>query len=133
MNKFKEKPKEPETKPSKPKKQNKVTRSVVDVVSGTFLIGENTRKILPFILFLSLMSLGYIANGYYAESKVRQLNTITKELKELRSEYIITKSDLMFISKQSAVAKAAVSTGLKESVVPPSKIVVKVSTPDKTD
>lgn len=132
MNKFKEKPKESEVKPKKPVKQNRVTRSVVDVVSGSFLIGENTKKMLPFILFLSLMSLGYIANGYYAEGKVRQMNTITKDLKELRSEYIISKSDLMFISKQSAVAKAAASTGLRESVVPPKKIIIRVA-PKKTD
>ena len=46
------------------------------------------------------------------------------QLKELRSEYISTKSDLMFASKQSQVAKATEALGLKESIVPPFKIEV---------
>ena len=45
-------------------------------------------------------------------------------LKELRSEYITTKSDLMIISKQSEVAEATARMGLKELTSPPKKIVI---------
>lgn len=133
MNKFKEKEEPKQEVPKQPKKQSKVTRSVVDVVSGSFLSQEQTLKFLPFIFFLALMAVCYIANGYYAEEKIRQLNNVNKDLKELRSEYITTKSDLMFISKQSEVAKAALELGIKESVVPPQKIIVKTDTLKKGD
>lgn len=133
MNKFKEKEEPKQEAPKPPKKQSKVTRSVVDVVSGSFLSQEQTLKFLPFIFFLALMAICYIANGYYAEEKIRQLNNVNKDLKELRSEYITTKSDLMFISKQSEVAKAALELGIKESVVPPQKIIVKTDTLKKGD
>ena len=132
MNKFKDKEKEevvPEVKAAKPeKKLSKISSSLISVVSGNFLTKDKTVKLLPFFLFLSFMAMGYIANGYYAEEKIRKLNSITNELKELRSEYITIKSDLMFVSKQSEVARASESMGIRESVVPPKKIVVKIDT-----
>lgn len=108
-----------------PKGTNKIVRSILNVISGSFLSKEVTLKFLPFIFYLTFIAICYIANGYYAESKVRQMNKLTNELKELRSEFIITKSDLMFISKQSEVAKAALSLGIKESKEPPRKIILK--------
>ena len=105
----------------------KVVKSFQSVVSGSFLSREETMRFLPFLLFISLLAVMYIANGYYAESKMRKQNKLTEELKDLHSEYIITKSDLMFISKQSEVAKASASFGLKESVVPPKKIIVQTN------
>ena len=131
MNKFKEKEEEPIQEiqaPGSKKKTNKVARSFINVISGNFLTKEKTVKLLPFFLFLSFMAMGYIANGYYAEEKIRQLNNITNELKELRSEYITIKSDLMFRSKQSVVADSVAVMGIKESLVPPKKIVIKKDT-----
>lgn len=74
---------------------------------------------MPFILFLAVIALLYIANGYYADDKIREVNKLSNQLKELRTEYIYTKSELMFASKQSEVAKAAAVLGLKEPLVPP--------------
>jgi hypothetical protein len=108
-----------------PKSTSKVVRSFLNVLSGSFLSKEITLKFLPFIFYLTFIAICYIANGYYAENKVRQINKLTNELKELRSEFIITKSDLMFFSKQSEVAKSALLLGIKESKEPPRKIVLK--------
>lgn len=126
-NKFKEKP-APKTEASKgPKKpQGKVARSIGSVVSGNFLSSDQTVRLLPFIFFLGFLAICYIANGYYAEKKVKQMNQVSNEIKELKSEYIITKSDLMFISKQSEVAMVATSIGLIEAKDdPPKKIIIK--------
>jgi hypothetical protein len=116
-----------------PKSTNKIVRSFLNVISGSFLSKEVTLKFLPFIFYLTFIAVCYIANGYYAENKVRQMNKLTNELKELRSEFIITKSDLMFISKQSEVAKAALPLGIKESKEPPRKIILKSDTVKKTE
>ncbi len=128
MNKLREIPKE--AQPARPGrvagKKNKVGQYFLSIVSGSFLTKEETLKLIPFVFFLFSMGILYIANGYYAEEKVRQLSRVTDELKELKSEYITSKSDLMFISKQSEVAKAALKLDIKESVVPPKKILVEV-------
>lgn len=127
-NKFKEqaKPEEPK-KVVKPVKENKVVRSVASVVSGNFLSKETTIKNFPFIFFLSFLAICYIANGYYADDQVRKVNRLTNEIKELRTQYIVVKDSLVVKSKQTEVAKALAiqQTGIKESVVPPKKIVVK--------
>lgn len=126
MNKLKEKKEEVEQEiKTAPKETNKIIRSIGSVFSGSFLTKRLVVDQLPYILFLTAMAILYITNGYYAEQKIRQLNNITSELKELRSEYITSKSELMFISKQSEVARATEKFGLKESIVPPKKIVVK--------
>jgi hypothetical protein len=119
-----------ETKSSAPKKKqvHKVfVRSAFDVINGNFLTNKSSIKQAPFMLFLTVIALFYIANSYYAERKIRQINKINNELKELRSEYITSKSRLMFVSKQSEVAKTAEEMGLtiKESTTPPGKIILK--------
>ena len=115
-------------KPPKKKQVHKVfVRSVFDVFNGNFLTNKSSIKQATFVMFLTIVALFYIANSYYAERKIRQINKINNELKELRSEYITSKSKLMFVSKQSEVAKTAEVMGLpiKESTTPPGKIIVK--------
>lgn len=108
----------------KKKRNNKIARSFIHVMSGSFLTREKSLKLLPFFFYLSFVAMCYIANGYYAEAKARQMNSLSNELKELRSEFITTKSDLMFISKQSEVAKSVAEMQIKESVEPPKKILI---------
>ena len=94
------------------------------LLTGSFLSKENVIGALPFVFFLSFLGICYIANGYQTQKVVINLDRTNKSLKELRSEYITTKSDLMIISKQSEVAEATVKMGLKELTSPPKKIVL---------
>lgn len=134
-NKFKEQPKQEEKKPETKATNNKVVRSVANVVSGSFLSKEATLKHLPFIFFLSFLAICYIANGYYADDQVRKLNKLTNEIKELRTQYIVIKDSLVVKSKQTEVAKALakLQTGIKESVVPPKKITINKQNQTKVD
>ena len=108
------------------KKQN-LFKSLVGLVNGNALAREEFVVHLPYLMFLSLIALVYIVNGYWAESAVRNINSSSIELKEMHSVYITTKSDLMYISKQSKIAGIVEERelGLKESYTPPKKIVVK--------
>jgi hypothetical protein len=112
------------SKPTRPRKKGVLAKGLSSVFSGTFLTNDKTLKHLPFVLFLAFIAILYIANGYYADDKVREANKLSNEIKEKHSEYISTTSELMFASKQSEVAKSAESIGLKEPVVPPTKIKV---------
>ena len=114
-------------------KENKVMRSIATVVSGNFLSQETTLKNLPFIFFLSFLAVCYIANGYYADDQVRKVNQLTNEIKELRTQYMVVKDSFIIKSKQTEIAKvlAKQKTGIRESVVPPKKIIIKTVKPQE--
>jgi cell division protein FtsL len=76
-------------------------------------------KNIPFFLFLSALAVVYIYNGHYADKTIRNINKVSKELKEMQYEYKTLKSEVMFRSKQSEMAKAVEPLGLKELLVPP--------------
>jgi hypothetical protein len=110
------------SKPSKPVKKGVLAKGLSKIFGGSFLSDDRAAQHVPFILFLGLIAILYIANGYYADDKIREVNKVSNQLKELHTEYISSKSDLMFVSKQSEVAKAVLPLGLKEPVVAPMKI-----------
>ena len=105
-------------------KVNGVGRAFVEVMSGDIFGSEQLIKHLPYLGFLVFLGLIYIAIGYSAEDSVRQINKDKAELKEMRSEYITIKSDLMYATKQSELIKILHQKGLvlEESFQPPKKI-----------
>lgn len=76
-------------------------------------------KNIPFFLFLAVLAVIYIYNGHYADKTVRNINKVSRELKELQYEYKTLKSEVMFRSKQSELAKAVEPLGLKELMTTP--------------
>jgi hypothetical protein len=112
-------PKEP-VKPVK--KINKSRRAVQEFLGGDYLSKEWVTGNLSYILYVALLALIYIANTYYTEKKFRTIERTKGELKELRYEYITTKSILMFQGRQSVISKRAVNQGLREAKMPPYKI-----------
>lgn len=76
-------------------------------------------KNIPFFLFLSVLAVIYIYNGHYSDKIIKDINRTNRELKEMQFEYKTLKSELMFRSKQSELAKAVEPLGLKELVTPP--------------
>jgi hypothetical protein len=79
---------------------------------------------LPKIFFVLFLGLLYISNSHHAEKTVREIHRIEEEVEDLRADYTTLKSDLMFSSKQSEVARKVKEFGLKESLTPPQKIEV---------
>ncbi|MEN8224955.1 MAG: FtsL-like putative cell division protein [Bacteroidota bacterium] len=118
--------KEPGTEKASPRsKRLGVGHAVQNVLGGNFLKRESTLRLLPYFLFLTLISMFYIANTYYAEKKERDIQALRKSLKELRYEYITTRSELMNQSQQSEVARRLKAVNIKESRVPPVKVIKK--------
>jgi hypothetical protein len=83
-------------------------------------------KQVPFFLFLAALSVLYIYNGHYAEKTMRNLNRTAKEVKELQYEYKTIKSEVMFRSQQSELAKAVEPLGLKELTESPTVLKEKI-------
>ncbi|HAF28362.1 MAG TPA: hypothetical protein DCG75_04870 [Bacteroidales bacterium] len=100
--------------------------SIKDLLDGSLIANDFVAKQLPYIVFLVILAFIYIANRYHAEKVVRANIELSQEISDLRAEAITTSSELMFISKQSEVSKLIEKRGLglKESVVPPRKIII---------
>lgn len=103
----------------------KIARTIRSILDGSFLTRERVVKAIPYLLFLFLLTLAYIANVFYVEKINREMDDVDKELQELRFEYITTKSRLMKESKASEVAKKLEKEGIRPSTAPPDKINVK--------
>ena len=88
--------------------------SLSDLLSGKVL-EKGLFELLPLSLYICFLLVLYINNSYNAEGYVRTVSSLERELKDLRSEYITTKSLLMFQSKQTEVQALVASQGLEQS------------------
>jgi len=111
----------------KERKELQNSFSLRGVIDGSLLAKEAVVKQLPFFLFLAMLAVVYIANRYHAEKVVRASTQLETQMKEYRAKAMSISSELMFLSKQSGVMQVIEKKGLglKESVEPPQKIVVK--------
>jgi hypothetical protein len=82
-------------------------------------------KNLPFVLFIGFLGIIYIANVHYAEQKIRRIEALQDDIKELRWEYMSLKSDLMYKSKKSEVERRVSQMGLGDNGSNPQRIVIK--------
>ncbi|HWB92534.1 MAG TPA: FtsL-like putative cell division protein [Puia sp.] len=87
-------------------------------------------KNIGFFLFLAALAVVYIYNGHYADNISRDITRTDKQVKELQYEYKTLKSEVMFRSKQSELAKAVEPFGLKELVRPPYVLVDSLGSQD---
>ena len=74
---------------------------------------------IPFFLFLAVLAVIYIYNGHYTDKLTRKISAAEKHIKELEYEYKTIKSEVIFRSKASELAKAVDPLGLKELNGPP--------------
>lgn len=81
-------------------------------------IAKNTN----YFLFLAVLAILYIANGHWADKTIRNINTNARALKNMQYEYKSLKSELIFQSKESELAKAVQPLGLKPLMQPAVKL-----------
>lgn len=85
---------------------------------------ESATDMLPYLVFLCVLGMIYIANSHMALKNIRDIDRLNREVKELSWEYKSLKSDLMFKSKMTEVENKVDTLGLKVLTEPPKKIVV---------
>jgi hypothetical protein len=83
---------------------------------------EKATNALPFVLFLALLGMIYIGNMHLAEKNIRDIDKLSKEVKELTWDYKTAKADLAFKSTLTEVAKRVDTLGIKESIEPPQRL-----------
>ncbi len=105
-------------------------RLIHSLLDGTFLTRGRFKNAMPFIILLMILGVLYISNIFKVERAKRQIDDLEENLRELRYEYISSRSKLMYESKPSELVIKLKDTGIGESLAPPKKI--SVSRDDKT-
>ena len=104
------------------KKVNKIGNFFHNIIIGEYFVRDSFFRNIPYLGYLTILAIIYISNSYYAEKTFLQIETINKEMKEIKFHYISSRSELMFHSRQTEIAKRVIKTGLHASPVPPYKI-----------
>jgi hypothetical protein len=86
--------------------------------SKKFTADAATRA-LPFLLFMALLGMIYIANRNFAEKNIRDIDKIGRQVNELSWQYKSVKARLAFKSTLTEVIKKVDTLGLKQPVTPP--------------
>ncbi|MEZ4778503.1 MAG: FtsL-like putative cell division protein [Flavobacteriaceae bacterium] len=102
-------------------------KNFYNIIKGRFLVSDDAFKNWRFIIFLSLLALMMIASSHQADKKVHEIARLNNEVKELKSEYVDVRMQLMQSKMESKIIRAMEGRGLFPSETPPQKIVVKKS------
>lgn len=94
------------------------------VLSGNILTRAEVRRQYPYIFFMALLMLLYIANGYHIQKLHRRHDKLSEQIKELRSRSLTISSIRMTATRQSEIIKELDARGipLRESLSPPKVI-----------
>lgn len=98
---------------------------VYDILKARFLLDDDAIKNWRFIVFIIALAIIMIANTQSYEQKVFRIEDLTNEVKELRSEFVDNRSELMKLRMESTVAEKMQLKEIKPATVPPVKIRVK--------
>ncbi len=103
-------------------KINKKSRKSTGFMSySSEKIGSN----LPYIFFLIFLAMVYIGNAHYTEKKVRKIEMLKNEIKELTWTYMSVKSDAIYQSTYSSLAEQVNKSQLSNEGSFPKKLSVK--------
>jgi hypothetical protein len=97
---------------------------IYSLLKAKFLVSDDALKNWKFIVFLVILGMIMIANNHQYDAKNYKITELTNQVKELRSEFVDKRSELMKLKMESTVAKKMEARQIVPSEVPPVKIVV---------
>lgn len=104
-----------------------IKQKTYNILKGKFLVDDDALKNWTFIIFLTVLGLIMISSSHSIDKKVQRIAKLNRQKKELRAEFIATRSDLMRLKKETTVIKKLEGKDLFVSEKPPTLIKVLVS------
>ena len=98
---------------------------VYSLLKAKFLVSDDALKNWKFIVFLVILGMFMIANNHRYDAKNYRITELANQAKELRSEFVDKRSELMKLKMESTVSKKMEERKIFPSSVPPKKIKVK--------
>lgn len=98
---------------------------IYNILKARFLVNEDANRNWRFIVFVILLAIVMIANTNRYERKIFKIKALEEEVKELRSEFVDRRSELMELKLESTIERKMLEKGILPSSVPPVKIKVK--------
>ena len=99
-------------------------KNLYNIIKGRFLVSDDALKNWRFIFFLSALALIMIGSSHSADRKVHEISRLSNDVKELKSEYVDIRMQLMQAKMETKIIKAMEVRGLYPSVTPPQKIII---------
>ena len=95
--------------------------SVRDILNGNILTKKFIRRQYLLIIFLVVLSIGYIDNRYASEKQIANMVMLKKNIQDAKYESLTISAELMEISRQSNLLLLMESKGmqLKPGSTPP--------------
>jgi hypothetical protein len=95
---------------------------VTNLLRKDFVSTDAVTRALPFVFYLALLTMIYIGNRHLAENNIRNIDKVSKEVKELSWDFKTTKAEMAYKSTLTEVAKRVDTLGMVTSVEPPQKL-----------
>ena len=87
-------------------------------------LSKGMYKNMPFIAFLAVLAMLYIANAHQGEKIMREIQVLEKDAKEERWRYMSVEADLMKEGRRSEIQTQVSGSGLQMPVEPPKELIV---------
>lgn len=100
-------------------------KNIYNIIKGRFLVSDDAFKNWRFIIFLSVLALIMIASSHQTDKKVHEIARLSNEVKELKSEYVDIRMQLMQAKMETRIIQKMEQKGLFPSETPPQKIIIR--------
>lgn len=94
-------------------------RQLLALMNIEFLVKDDALKNWRLLLFLSFLALVIIASGHSADNKIYSIARLNNEIKELKSEFVEVRAELMRLKMESRITKKLAAKGVGPATSPP--------------
>lgn len=105
--------------------------NIYNIIKAKYLVEGHSIYNWLFIIYVVFWALILIANNHFYEQKTMNLRDLNEEVKELRSEFVDRRSELMQLKMESTISRKMETQGIFPSTIPPKKIKVIIEKEDK--
>jgi len=103
---------------------SKVKQKIYSVLKGRFLVSPEAIGSWRIIVFVVVLMMYMISRAHVADKKVLKIAKLNKEIRELKAEFVDTRTKVMRLELESSIQKKVEERGLFPSEAPSKKIKV---------